>query len=187
MRTSPGWIAAVLYPRLVLHESNRGTEQQGGLRRTRSTCSVASIRSKRVDLQPRAVDPDFPYLGSFIGALDLDTAGLVGFDPGDGSLGPPVPIIRTRLTNFDFMGYCNPDWTSDYTYNALSLCVREVGQGGSSIIPGCGAARSSADGADAQFGDWLAVFGNTSPEPGAAAFLQTERVERSRRAPAHAR
>jgi hypothetical protein len=124
-----------------------------------------------------AVDPDFPYSGSRIGA-DLDPAGLVGFNSGDDTFGPPAPSLRRRLSNFDFMGYCKPDWTSDYTYNAIGLCLREVGQGGSSIIPGCGAARSSADGVDAQFGDWLAVFGNTPTEPGAAAFLQTERVER---------
>jgi hypothetical protein len=49
-------------------------------------------------------DPYYPYAGGSIGA--------VGYDPGSG-------VLRSPSTYKDFMGYCNPDWISDYTYEGI--------------------------------------------------------------------
>jgi hypothetical protein len=49
-------------------------------------------------------DPSYPYSGGSIGA--------VGYDPGSGAL-------RSPATYKDLMGYCNPDWISDYTYAGI--------------------------------------------------------------------
>jgi len=128
-----------------------------------------------------AGDPNYPYdltrIGPFFG-IDPDTA-FAGFDGGDPLLGIPMSFHSAGLS-YDFMGYCGPpDWTSDYTYNALSLCLREVGSGsGAPIIPGCGEARSAADGEDATPGDWLMVFGDIQPDTDTARLLQTQRVDR---------
>jgi YVTN family beta-propeller protein len=128
-----------------------------------------------------AGDPSYPYdltrIGPFFG-IDPDTA-FAGLDGGDPLLGIPMSFHSAGLS-YDFMGYCGPpDWTSDYTYNAIGLCLREVGSGsGAPIIPGCGQARSAADGEDATSGDWLMVFGDIAPDTDTARLLQTQRVDR---------
>lgn len=56
-------------------------------------------------------DPSFPYAGGSIGSWGLDVTTLALKDP---------------ATYFDFMGYCNPDWVSDYNWSAM-LTYRQSG------------------------------------------------------------
>lgn len=53
-----------------------------------------------------APDPSYPYPGGQIGVWGLDVPTL--------GLKPPT-------TTFDLMGYCNPDWVSDYTWDGMVL------------------------------------------------------------------
>ena len=51
-----------------------------------------------------SADPDFPYAGGGIGVWGIDPQTRTFQDPGEQS---------------DFMGYCWPTWTSDYTWSAI--------------------------------------------------------------------
>ncbi len=50
------------------------------------------------------VDPDFPYVGGWIGTRGYDVVNDVHYGTVDA---------------YDVMGYCDPDWVSDYTYAAV--------------------------------------------------------------------
>lgn len=52
---------------------------------------------------PSGVDPNYPHANG--------STGVYGLDVGTATLEPP--------TNSDLMGYCNPEWISDYTYNGV--------------------------------------------------------------------
>lgn len=54
---------------------------------------------------PAGVDDEFPYGNATIGVEGYDIVNKKWFSPGS----------RAK----DFMGYCSPNWVSDYTYNAL--------------------------------------------------------------------
>ena len=54
---------------------------------------------------PQAIDYDFPYSGGSIGVFGYDILTKELLDPGD----------RWR----DFMSYCSPVWTSDYTFQGI--------------------------------------------------------------------
>jgi hypothetical protein len=54
---------------------------------------------------PQAIDPKFPYSGGSIGVFGYDLITKELLDPGD----------RWR----DFMSYCGPVWTSDYTFQGI--------------------------------------------------------------------
>lgn len=56
-------------------------------------------------------DPGYPHSGGSIGIWGLDVASLQLKDPG---------------TYFDLMGYCDPDWVSDYNWSAM-LTYRQGG------------------------------------------------------------
>jgi len=60
---------------------------------------------------PGNVDPGFPYGSGGIGSW--------GWDSRSGTLQDPA-VAK------DVMGYCNPTWISDYTYNALALRSQTV-------------------------------------------------------------
>ncbi len=49
-------------------------------------------------------DPSYPYAGGIIGVYGLDLATLT---------------VKAPSTNYDFMGYCSPDWVSDYTWDKM--------------------------------------------------------------------
>lgn len=49
-------------------------------------------------------DPAYPYAGGIIGTYGLDLTTLA---------------VKGPTTNFDFMGYCSPNWVSDYTWSGL--------------------------------------------------------------------
>jgi len=50
---------------------------------------------------PANVDPNYPYTNASIGTYGLDTSNMQLYSPS---------------TYKDYMSYCDPDWTSDYTY-----------------------------------------------------------------------
>lgn len=147
-----------------------------------------------------ATDRDYPHTRSLIGTffgVDPDAA-LAGFDGGQSSISvtpcptpdipnscnrPAVPMsYQSAGLAFDVMGYCGPpDWISDYTYNAIGLCLREEGGPvGGVIRPGCGQARAGAsgDGEAVTSGDWLLAFGSIDMGTDTARLLQTQRTDR---------
>jgi Peptidase M66 len=56
-------------------------------------------------------DQGFPYPGAKIGSW--------GYDLDAGTLRDPAEYV-------DFMGYCSPEWVSDYTYNAIAERIATV-------------------------------------------------------------
>ncbi|MEI8257596.1 MAG: M66 family metalloprotease [Deltaproteobacteria bacterium] len=60
-------------------------------------------------------DPSYPYSGGF--------DGVWGYDRRSATFLPPQ-------STYDFMGYCDPTWISDYTYAAIFQRVREVNGAG---------------------------------------------------------
>ena len=56
-------------------------------------------------------DPAYPYAGGIIGTYGLDLTTLA---------------VKAPATNFDFMGYCSPNWVSDYTWSGL-ITYRQAG------------------------------------------------------------
>ena len=54
---------------------------------------------------PANLDPNYPYSGG--------TTGVYGLD-----LGSPTPTLEPPTTS-DIMGYCRPQWISDYNYRAV--------------------------------------------------------------------
>jgi YVTN family beta-propeller protein len=129
-----------------------------------------------------ATDPAFPHhlshIGPYLGGpvpADAATA-LAGFDTGDAAL----MIPRAHLwagTAYDIMGYCRPEWISDYTYNGLypSLLalsdIRDAGgaMGGVVINPG-------PAGPEPEPGDWLQAFGSVASDGTSASFMQVKRL-----------
>ncbi|MFH1764118.1 MAG: fibronectin type III domain-containing protein [Gemmatimonadota bacterium] len=55
-------------------------------------------------------DPSYPYADGKIGIWGLDVG---------------VEALKSPTTHYDFMSYCNPDWISDYSYEAI-LDYREA-------------------------------------------------------------
>jgi hypothetical protein len=49
-------------------------------------------------------DPSFPYPGGRIGVYGLDVA---------------TQAVKSPTTHYDLMGYCSPDWVSDYTWAGM--------------------------------------------------------------------
>jgi hypothetical protein len=68
----------------------------------------------------QGVDPNYPYSGGYIG--------VHGYDVVNASLMAPN-------SNFDFMGYDNPSWVSDYTYDGLYDRVTVVNQMADWVVP----------------------------------------------------
>lgn len=50
------------------------------------------------------VDPDYPYAGGNIGVWGYDTT---------------AGLLKSPATTKDIMGYCSPDWVSDYVYKKI--------------------------------------------------------------------
>lgn len=60
---------------------------------------------------PSSVDSKYPYAGGKTGVWGLDTASMTLYDP---------------ETTTDFMGYCDVEWISDYTYKRLLARASKV-------------------------------------------------------------
>ena len=58
------------------------------------------------------IDPTFPYVSGGRGYIGNSANPNFGFDVGTQTIYPYSP-------HYDFMGYCDPAWISDYTYEAL--------------------------------------------------------------------
>ena len=55
------------------------------------------------------VDPDFPHAGGLIGVWGYDLT---------------EELLKDPHVETDFMGYCQPQWVSDYTYGALQRWIQ---------------------------------------------------------------
>lgn len=127
------------------------------------------------------VDGNFPYeLSAIADWLVADPATtFAGFDSGDASNSIPrmsiAPFIdpnRSKANAFDLMGYCKPDWISDYTYNGLYVCLRALHSDLQGSTPGCPSSNGNGAGAGgSETGDWLAVFGTINPTATRADFI----------------
>lgn len=67
-------------------------------------------RSHTPGCEALGTDPGYP--ASYIDGLGRATIGQYGLDVSNGTLYAPA-------SNFDYMSYCGPEWTSDYTYKAI--------------------------------------------------------------------
>jgi hypothetical protein len=66
---------------------------------------------------PAGVDPDYPYVGGRLGHHGWDMR---------------TNEIRSLGSHYDLMSYCQPTWTSDYTYEAV-MSFREGEAGAGSV------------------------------------------------------
>lgn len=73
-----------------------------------------------------AGDFDYPYSGSRIGP---DDGSMWAFNAGDAYFGAPRQVGTSKPGSYsdwhDMMGYCDYQWPSDYTYNALYDAIWE--------------------------------------------------------------
>lgn len=123
-------------------------------------------------------DPDFPYAGGGIGVW--------GFDPRTNTFQDPSALS-------DFMGYCDPTWTSDYTWSAIfdrtvavaalasgrrepSLLVRVGGEVGARIAGTVSVRRPHGDGR--VVGTWLDAGHHTISLASAPTVTQSHTDER---------
>jgi hypothetical protein len=126
-----------------------------------------------------ASDPNYPYPFSLIANPVNPATDLAGFDGGDAALSIPMQDLsagsgpagvanNNGANTFDNMGYCAPRWISDYTYNALYICLLAL----HSPEPGTPAACTPAGGGGpGGAGNWLSVFGNINPTAAHADFF----------------
>ncbi len=85
-------------------------------------------------------DPGYPHAGGVIGVWGLDLATFT---------------LKHPTTQFDLMGYCSPDWVSDYNWSAM-VAFREAGPNN---VVAWDAARGQSGG-----GRGLLVWGRVSPD-----------------------
>lgn len=94
-------------------------------------------------------DADYPYPGSDIGLMGVHW----GFDMGDKAFGLK-PLVADSSVWHDFMGYCDYQWISDYTYMGLYNQIPDWD----------GSLRQHR----APAGDYLAIYGTIFPENNSA-------------------
>ena len=103
-------------------------------------------------------DPNFPY--SF---AKISNGTIEGFDVGDPGLNPLlVPSVYPALFWYDMMSYCNNQWLSDYTYEAMYQYMLAHPTAGP---------ESAANAVSWFGGDYLTVFGVIAGD-GSAATIQ---------------
>lgn len=107
-----------------------------------------------------ASDPNYPYSGALIGP---NGGSLAGFDVGASTFGI-APAVYPRSQWADVMSYCNRQWVSDYTYEAM------LGYLEANPSLHAGLARTSVVDPSVA-GAFLGVFGFLSQD-GAKAFIQ---------------
>jgi Viral BACON domain len=112
-------------------------------------------------------DPGYPYGNTSSAAAPIGPASgsMEGFDGGDPSFGIAKAVYPSASWN-DVMSYCNNQWISDYTYNAMY----------SYMIAHPSAAAAVQSVAPAVSGDFLSVAGVINPPANTAAFSLLRRL-----------
>jgi hypothetical protein len=109
-----GWDLSGSFPAVFAHEEGHN------FNRAHSPCGGAS-----------GPDPNYPYPGAIIGVPGWDVFASSN-------------NLKAAATYTDIMGYCSPQWISDYVY-VSELTYRQNSAIGI-IVPGAGAAAVSGDG-----------------------------------------
>lgn len=109
-------------------------------------------------------DPGYPYADARISPPD---GRLEGFDAGDPVFGLPFRIYPGRDW-FDVMSYCDNQWISDYTYEALYDFM---------LGSAAGAASARAFGPASLGGDFLSVYGVIDFEADSATIHRLRRLD----------
>jgi len=107
-----------------------------------------------------ANDPGFPHPQANIGNSTTapgDDLAAMGFDFGDNRF--VTPVLKAASTTNDFMSYCTPYWSSDYTYVGIHDFLTSLPPGGPT---GGGGAGGAGAGDPLVPGDWLIANGSLS-------------------------
>lgn len=112
-------------------------------------------------------DKEYPYPDSQIGPTGGD---LMGFEGGDASLGiakatRPAPATSSSPGWYDIIGYCGPQWISDYTYTHV---LDFMNANPPALLQSTGSSRVS--------GDFLSVIGLINPSNGATIIHDLSRL-----------
>lgn len=124
--------------------------------------------AKGNDCDHSADDTSFPYTDSAIGPYNGDGTeqGIVwGFDFGASLHGIPRQPLASSIWR-DFMGYCDFQWISDYTYNGLYADIPDWVDG----------VRKTSNRVAAPSTDMLAIYGSLFPETKVAKLTVIERT-----------
>jgi hypothetical protein len=101
-------------------------------------------------------DPAYPYAGAQIGP----DGEMWGYDGGNSFLGLPRTLMPSHWA--DVMSYCDLQWVSDYTYNALYSAIGNFIPVQASSLPGSGSLLAAQLDTPAQ-DNYLAVYGVVLP------------------------
>ncbi|MCS6842238.1 MAG: hypothetical protein NZ701_15840, partial [Roseiflexus sp.] len=107
--------------------------------------------------QDGPMDRNYPYANSRIGVGSLE-----GFDGGDGIL-KILPSVKPNDQWYDIIGYCSPQWISDYTYKALYNYMIANPPQAQSLMPQVA-------------GEWLYIAGNLRADGNGASILFVRRM-----------
>lgn len=110
-----------------------------------------------------ASDPAYPFAGAAIGP---GNGSVEGFDAGDPAFGIRPALLPDNIWT-DMLGYCQNQWVSPYTYNALYTYMI--------LHPSAAGVAAAAPGAR-QAGPWLAVTGAINPAQASASFSRFRRL-----------
>ena len=113
-----------------------------------------------------ASDPAYPYAGARIGP---GNGSVEGFDAGDPAFGIRPALLPDAVWT-DMMGYCQNQWISPYTYNAIWVYM---------ILHPSAAGAAAAAPRARQAGPWLAVTGAINPASNSASFSRFRRMARA--------
>lgn len=107
--------------------------------------------------QDGPMDRNYPYANSRIGVGSLE-----GFDGGDGIL-KILPSVKPNDQWHDIIGYCSPQWISDYTYKALYTSMIANPPQAQSLTPQIAS-------------EWLYIAGNLRADGSGASILFVRRM-----------
>jgi hypothetical protein len=112
-------------------------------------------------------DPGFPYGNTSSAAAPIGPASgsMEGFDGGDPAFGIAKAVYPSASWN-DVMSYCNNQWVSDYTYNAMY----------NYMIAHPSLASAEGRAMPAVSGDFLSIAGVINPDANTAAFSLVRRL-----------
>jgi hypothetical protein len=123
-----------------------------------------------------ADDPGYPYAGAAIGP---GNGSVEGFDAGDPAFGIRPTLLPDNIWT-DMLGYCQNQWVSPYTYNALLVYMTLHPSAAQATLRQAQGAQTQAR----QAGPWLAVTGGINETAGVASFSRFRRMESAANLPA---